>query len=134
MHRFFAPSLDPGDATVALPREESEHLTRVLRLGVGDAGGELLQQLVEALAQGGGVGLRFPAGDDQVYLAGHAVRRHGLGGEVEQARKRGVERAGRAGLLHAMQFTLGAAGVSAAPCPWRCRARWRPARSSRCGA
>jgi 16S rRNA (uracil1498-N3)-methyltransferase len=36
VHRFFAPSLDPGDETVTLPREESEHLTRVLRLTVGD--------------------------------------------------------------------------------------------------
>ena len=36
MHRFFAPSLDPGDETVLLPRDEGEHLTRVLRLGVGD--------------------------------------------------------------------------------------------------
>src|SRR2546428_13065804 len=36
MHRFFAPSMDPGDETVTLPREEGEHLTRVLRLGVGD--------------------------------------------------------------------------------------------------
>ena len=36
MHRFFAPSLDPGDETVDLPRDEAEHLTRVLRLGVGD--------------------------------------------------------------------------------------------------
>ncbi|HEV3140260.1 MAG TPA: RsmE family RNA methyltransferase, partial [Vicinamibacterales bacterium] len=36
MHRFFAPSLDPGDETVALPRDEAEHLTRVLRLAVGD--------------------------------------------------------------------------------------------------
>ena len=36
VHRFFAPSLDPGDETVTLPREESEHLTRVLRLGAGD--------------------------------------------------------------------------------------------------
>jgi 16S rRNA (uracil1498-N3)-methyltransferase len=36
MHRFFAPSLDPGDETVVLPREEGEHLRRVLRLGVGD--------------------------------------------------------------------------------------------------
>lgn len=36
MHRFFAPSLDPGDELVDLPREESEHLKRVLRMGVGD--------------------------------------------------------------------------------------------------
>ncbi|HZT75988.1 MAG TPA: 16S rRNA (uracil(1498)-N(3))-methyltransferase [Vicinamibacterales bacterium] len=36
MHRFFAPTLDPGDERVTLPREEGEHLTRVLRLGVGD--------------------------------------------------------------------------------------------------
>jgi 16S rRNA (uracil1498-N3)-methyltransferase len=28
--------MDPGDETVVLPREEAEHLTRVLRLGVGD--------------------------------------------------------------------------------------------------
>ena len=34
--RFFAPALDPGDETVTLPRDEAEHLTRVLRLGVGD--------------------------------------------------------------------------------------------------
>jgi 16S rRNA (uracil1498-N3)-methyltransferase len=36
VHRFFAPALDPGDETVDLPRDEAEHLTRVLRLGVGD--------------------------------------------------------------------------------------------------
>jgi 16S rRNA (uracil1498-N3)-methyltransferase len=36
VHRFFAPALDPGDETVTLPREEAEHLTRVLRLTVGD--------------------------------------------------------------------------------------------------
>src|SRR5262245_2091532 len=36
MHRFFAPTLDPGDEFVTLPRDEAEHLTRVLRLGVGD--------------------------------------------------------------------------------------------------
>jgi 16S rRNA (uracil1498-N3)-methyltransferase len=36
VHRFFAPALDSGDAFVDLPREEAEHLTRVLRLGVDD--------------------------------------------------------------------------------------------------
>lgn len=36
MHRFFAPSLDAGDETTTLSRDEGEHLTRVLRLGVGD--------------------------------------------------------------------------------------------------
>jgi 16S rRNA (uracil1498-N3)-methyltransferase len=36
VHRFYAPALDPGDEIVALPRDEAEHLTRVLRLGVGD--------------------------------------------------------------------------------------------------
>jgi 16S rRNA (uracil1498-N3)-methyltransferase len=36
VHRFFAPALDPGDETVLLPRDEGEHLTRVLRLGIGD--------------------------------------------------------------------------------------------------
>src|SRR5690348_9750146 len=34
--RFFAPSMDPGDEDVLLPRDEAEHLTRVLRLTVGD--------------------------------------------------------------------------------------------------
>ena len=34
--RFFAPALDRGDVEVALPRDEAEHLTRVLRLGSGD--------------------------------------------------------------------------------------------------
>src|SRR5438552_8101993 len=37
VHRFFAPALDPGDETVTLPRDESVHLTRVMRLGVGDS-------------------------------------------------------------------------------------------------
>ncbi|MGE0704758.1 MAG: 16S rRNA (uracil(1498)-N(3))-methyltransferase [Vicinamibacterales bacterium] len=36
MHRFFAPELDAGDESVALPRDEAEHLTRVLRLAAGD--------------------------------------------------------------------------------------------------
>jgi 16S rRNA (uracil1498-N3)-methyltransferase len=35
--RFFAPTLDAGDDVVTLPRDEGEHLVRVLRLGVGDA-------------------------------------------------------------------------------------------------
>lgn len=35
-HRFFAPALDPGDETVTLPKDEAEHLTRVLRLSAGD--------------------------------------------------------------------------------------------------
>lgn len=39
LHRFFAPALDPGDETVDLPRDEAEHLTRVLRLGPGDTVG-----------------------------------------------------------------------------------------------
>ncbi len=56
MHRFFAPALDPGDETVALPRDEAEHLTRVLRLGTGDTvavfdgrGHEFLARVVSAL-------------------------------------------------------------------------------------
>jgi len=36
VYRFFAPALDPGDDTVTLPKDEAEHLTRVLRMGVGD--------------------------------------------------------------------------------------------------
>ena len=36
VHRFFAPAVDAGDETVDLPRDEGEHLTRVLRLGQGD--------------------------------------------------------------------------------------------------
>jgi 16S rRNA (uracil1498-N3)-methyltransferase len=56
VHRFFAPSFDPGDETVALPRDEAEHLTRVLRLGVGDTvsvfdgrGHEFLARVTSAL-------------------------------------------------------------------------------------
>jgi 16S rRNA (uracil1498-N3)-methyltransferase len=55
VHRFFAPSMDPGDESVALPRDEAEHLTRVLRLGVGDTvavfdgrGREFLARVVSA--------------------------------------------------------------------------------------
>jgi 16S rRNA (uracil1498-N3)-methyltransferase len=36
VHRFFAPALDAGDDTVLLPKDEAEHLVRVLRLGAGD--------------------------------------------------------------------------------------------------
>jgi 16S rRNA (uracil1498-N3)-methyltransferase len=36
VHRFFAPALDAGDETVDLPRDEAEHLTRVLRMAAGD--------------------------------------------------------------------------------------------------
>jgi 16S rRNA (uracil1498-N3)-methyltransferase len=56
VHRFFAPSFDPGDETVALPRDEAEHLTRVLRLGIGDTvsvfdgrGHEFLARVASAL-------------------------------------------------------------------------------------
>jgi 16S rRNA (uracil1498-N3)-methyltransferase len=45
--------MDPGDETVVLPRDEAEHLTRVLRLGVGDSvsvfdgrGAEFLARIV----------------------------------------------------------------------------------------
>jgi 16S rRNA (uracil1498-N3)-methyltransferase len=55
VHRFFAPALDPGDETVLLPRDEAEHLSRVLRLGVGDTvaifdgrGHEFLARVVSA--------------------------------------------------------------------------------------
>jgi 16S rRNA (uracil1498-N3)-methyltransferase len=55
VHRFFAPSFDPGDEAVDLPRDEAEHLTRVLRLGVGDTiavfdgrGHEFLARIVAA--------------------------------------------------------------------------------------
>ena len=56
VHRFYAPALDVGDESVALPRSEAEHLTRVLRLGVGDEvavfdgrGHEFLARIVSAL-------------------------------------------------------------------------------------
>ncbi len=56
MHRFFAPALDPGDDLVELPRDEAEHLTRVLRLTVGDTvavfdgrGREFLAKVASAL-------------------------------------------------------------------------------------
>jgi len=56
MHRFFAPALDAGDEHVTLPRDEAEHLTRVLRIGVGDTvsvfdgrGREFLAKVTTAL-------------------------------------------------------------------------------------
>jgi 16S rRNA (uracil1498-N3)-methyltransferase len=56
VHRFYAPTLDPGDETVLLPRGEGEHLTRVLRLGAGDTvtvfdgrGHEFVARVVSAL-------------------------------------------------------------------------------------
>lgn len=55
VHRFFAPAMDPGDDLVELPRDEAEHLTRVLRLGMGDTvavfngrGDEFLARVAEA--------------------------------------------------------------------------------------
>lgn len=55
MHRFYAPALDAGDESVALPREEAEHLARVLRIGVGDTvavfdgrGSEFLARVTQA--------------------------------------------------------------------------------------
>jgi 16S rRNA (uracil1498-N3)-methyltransferase len=36
VHRFFAPDLDPGNDFVTLPRDEADHLKRVLRLAPGD--------------------------------------------------------------------------------------------------
>jgi 16S rRNA (uracil1498-N3)-methyltransferase len=35
MHRFYAPDLDPAQSIVALPADEAQHLTRVLRLVPG---------------------------------------------------------------------------------------------------
>jgi 16S rRNA (uracil1498-N3)-methyltransferase len=53
--RFFVPSLDAGDETALLPKDEAEHLTRVLRLGPGDSvavfdgrGREFLARVVSA--------------------------------------------------------------------------------------
>ena len=55
VHRFFAPNLDPGDEAVTLPRDEAEHLTRVLRLAAGDTvsvfdgrGNEFVARVVRA--------------------------------------------------------------------------------------
>jgi 16S rRNA (uracil1498-N3)-methyltransferase len=62
VHRFFAPAIDPGDDIVQLPRDEAEHLTRVLRLGVGDTitvfdgrGREFLARVVAATSRAAAV-------------------------------------------------------------------------------
>jgi 16S rRNA (uracil1498-N3)-methyltransferase len=55
VHRFFAPALNAGDETVVLPREESEHLTRVLRLGPGDTVGVFDGRGQEFLARVAGI-------------------------------------------------------------------------------
>lgn len=66
MHRFFAPTLDPGDDTVVLPKDESEHLRRVLRLGVGDRVSVFDGRGYEALAEVAG----FLRRDAQLRLLG----------------------------------------------------------------
>ena len=55
LRRFYAPDLDPGASLVALPGEEAHHLSKVLRLGVGDVvrvfdgrGGEWESEVVES--------------------------------------------------------------------------------------
>lgn len=78
VHRFYAPALDPGDEAVALPRDEAEHLTRVLRLGVGDIvsvfdgrGREFLARVVSAHRRDVRVNLMSrvePAGEPAVAL------------------------------------------------------------------
>lgn len=78
MHRFFAPALDPGDETVTLPRDEAEHLTRVLRLGPGDTvavfdgrGNEFLARVVHAARRDARVQLvarAEPARESSVHL------------------------------------------------------------------
>jgi 16S rRNA (uracil1498-N3)-methyltransferase len=57
--RFFAPLLDPGDETVDLPRDEAEHLARVMRLGPGATvavlngrGAEILARVTSASRRG----------------------------------------------------------------------------------
>ncbi len=51
MHRFFAPDLDPGNDFVTLPRDEADHLKRVLRLGPGDLVGVFDGRGVEFLGR-----------------------------------------------------------------------------------
>jgi 16S rRNA (uracil1498-N3)-methyltransferase len=78
VHRFFAPSLDPGDDSVVLPRGEAEHLLRVLRLGVGDTvvvfdgrGHEYLARVISAMRRDVRVqivGRSTPAAESSVPL------------------------------------------------------------------
>ena len=69
MHRFFAPALDPGDETVALPKDEGEHLVRVLRLSVGDMVSVFDGRGNEFLARVASVALR----DVRLQLASRVV-------------------------------------------------------------
>jgi 16S rRNA (uracil1498-N3)-methyltransferase len=50
--------LDPGDESVVLPKDEAEHLTRVLRLGVGDSVSVFDGRGHEFLARVAGAGRR----------------------------------------------------------------------------
>jgi 16S rRNA (uracil1498-N3)-methyltransferase len=78
MHRFFAPAMDLGDEAVDLPRDEAEHLTRVLRLGTGDTvtvfdgrGRECLARIVSAARTSARVQILSrvePAAEPSVHL------------------------------------------------------------------
>src|SRR5262245_45999405 len=78
MHRFYAPALDAGDESVALPRDESEHLARVLRIGAGDTvsvfdgrGSEYLGRVTSANAREARVALLSrvqPAAEPAVHI------------------------------------------------------------------
>ena len=71
MHRFFAPSLDPGDPTVVLPKDEAEHLTRVLRIGTGETIAVFDGRGCEFLARVGAIRRR----EVTVHLLSHIDRR-----------------------------------------------------------
>jgi 16S rRNA (uracil1498-N3)-methyltransferase len=77
VHRFFAPALDPGDEIVDLPRDEAEHLTRVLRMGAGDT-----------VAVFDGRGREYAA---RVVAASRRDVRVQIVGELEPARESSVE-------------------------------------------
>jgi 16S rRNA (uracil1498-N3)-methyltransferase len=78
VHRFFAPGMDAGDEQVSLPKDEAEHLTRVLRVGVGDTvtvfdgrGREFLGRVTAALRREVRVQLLSaiePAAESAVHL------------------------------------------------------------------